>query len=339
LAFIFSPFPSYLFTEPFYEKENEEMQKMKGRNMDTNSRRTLPLLRTALLLFLLFTIPIYAPFTSKGIQNGIRLCATTIVPSVFPFMILSSMMLGYGVFDRMQFPSSAFERVFRVNKNGLCAYLCGIFCGFPIGAKCAAEARMHALITQEECERLVIFSTNPSPAFLICGVGGLFGSIKKGVLLYLITLLCGALIGIFLGRGRCASKKEKAHLPLHFSLTEAVENAGLNTLYICSYLLLFSALIGILGAPISSPLLLSLLLPLLEIGSASSFLSSASIGAPTALALCAFAASFGGLCVHLQCAHVLKGTGISMKKFFLCKLFQGFLAMTAVLILHFFRWL
>ncbi|MBR2325465.1 MAG: hypothetical protein IKA53_05435 [Clostridia bacterium] len=292
-------------------------------------------LRAAVLSLVLLLIPLYGPSMSEGIQNGIRLCATTVIPAVFPFMILSSMMLGYGVFDGMPLFSRPFERIFRVNKNGLCAYLCGVFCGFPLGAKCTAEALKGEMLSRDEAERLVIFSANPSPAFLICGVGGLLGSVKKGVFLYLITLLCGALIGMALGRGKRITQRKKAHTALHFSLTEAVENAGLHTLYICSYLLLFSALIGVLGTLITSPLLLSFFLPFLEIGSASAFLASGKIAEPLAFALCAFAASFGGLCVHLQCAHVLRGTGVSIKKFFLLKVLQGLIAMAVALFFGF----
>ncbi len=296
---------------------------------------TLSSIRTSILLLVLLLIPLYGEAMSDGILGGIRLCVRSIIPAVFPFMVLSSMMIGYGVFDQVKLLSRPFERIFHISKNGLCAYLCGIFCGFPLGAKCAAEALDHGQISKEECERLIIFSACPSPAFIICGIGGLYASIKKGVLLYLITLICGAFIGIFLGRDQRASNRKEAPSTPYFSFTEAVERAGLNTLYICSYLLLFSGIMAILRAALSSSLLLSCILPFLEIGAASAFLTAAEIPSVLSFALCAFAASFGGFSVHLQCAHAVRGTGISMKKFCFYKLIQGMIAFTLAFLIGF----
>ena len=290
-------------------------------------RHTPDVLRVPLLLLILLLIPLYGEAMSEGIIRGIRLCATTIVPSVFPFMVLSSMMIGYSVFDKMDFLSRPFERLFHVNKNGLPAFLCGTLCGFPLGAKCAAEAYGHGYLSKDECERLICFSSNASPAFLICGVGAMRGSTLEGVLLYMVMIFSAIVIGVLSGR-RHTTHTVQVHCHSHnFSFTDTVERAGIGTLYVCSYLLLFSALIGILQKfVLKSALLSAFLLPLLEIGSATAFLSTAKIPPFLCRALTAFAVSFGGLSVHLQAAGLLRGTDISMKKYYAFKTLQGMLS-------------
>ncbi len=272
-----------------------------------------------------------------GIERGIRLCVTTIIPSVFPFMILSSMMIGYSVFDRMSFLSRTFEKLFHINKNGLTAFLCGSLCGFPLGAKCAAEAYERGVISKDECERLIGFSSNASPAFLICGVGAMRGSIAEGVLLYAAMLFSAVIVGIIFGIKKEAHPRPIVHKTEDFSFTDTVERAGINTLYVCSYLLLFSALIGILQAFIFKNAVISaIFLPFLEIGSATAFLSQTKLSPIFSLALTAFAASFGGLSVHLQSAGLLRGTEISMKPYYVSKLLQGAISFFIVLFIGLF---
>lgn len=291
-------------------------------------------LRTPILLLILLLIPIYGQAMSEGILRGIRLCVTTIIPSVFPFMILSSMMLGYAVFDNIRLLSMPFEHIFRVNRNGLSAFLCGTLCGFPLGAKCAAEAYVHGRISKDECERLIGFSSNASPAFLICGVGSLLKSTTDGVFLYIVMILSAVAVGMLLGRKQTACEVQTVHKQYDFSFTDAVEHAGISTLYVCSYLLLFSALIGILQAfVLKNTILSAIVLPFLEIGSAVFFLSDCDLPSWISRALIAFAASFGGLSVHLQAAGLLRGTGISMKRYYAAKLLQGVLSFLIVLAL------
>ena len=299
--------------------------------------KSLPIspLRALALVAVMLTIPLYGDAMREGVLKGIRLSVYTVIPSVFPFMVLSSMIVGYGVFDRITVLSRPFERLFRVNKNGLCAFLCGILCGFPLGAKCASEAYTQGLLTKDECERLIGFSSNASPAFLILGVGAMQGSVSEGVFLYAVMLFSAVLVGILLGRKKTPHAAIGAVAdPNGFSLTDAVERAGLGTLYICSYLLFFSALIGILQAYVlRAEALCAAVLPFLEIGSAVVFLSGTSLHPLLRRALIAFAVSFGGLCVHLQASGLLRGTGISMKRYYTAKLLQGLLSFLLVLLL------
>lgn len=291
-------------------------------------------LRAPLLILILLLIPFYGNAMSNGILRGIRLCVTTIVPSVFPFMILSSMMIGYSVFENIRSLSMPFERLFHINKNGLTAFLCGTFCGFPLGAKCAREAYECGYLTKDECERLICFSSNASPAFLICGIGKLRSGTVEGIYLYLVMILSAIAVGVLLGRKRTPHHAQAFSKKNSFSFTDAVEHAGLATLNVCSYLLLFSSLIGILEVLFpKNAWMSSFILPWLEIGSATSFLSKAKIPSLFSRSLTAFSISFGGLSVHLQSAGLLRGTDISMKKYYISKTLQGIISFTIVFLI------
>ena len=73
----------------------------------------------------------------------------------------------------------------------------GWLSGYPIGAKIAVNFRNNNICSKEDCERLLSFTNNSGPLFIIgmCGIN-LFGSSIIGFLL-LITHILGALsVGI-----------------------------------------------------------------------------------------------------------------------------------------------
>jgi Zn-dependent M16 (insulinase) family peptidase len=107
---------------------------------------------------------------------------------------------------------------------------------------------MQGHLSKDESERLIGFSSNASPAFVICGIGAMRKSIAEGVLLYVVMLLSAIIVGIIFGIKKEAHPRRVMYKTQNFSFTDTVERAGINTLYVCSYLLIFSALIGVLQA-------------------------------------------------------------------------------------------
>lgn len=302
--------------------------------MTISNKKMLQHLRAMLLLLPLLFVPLYAEALRQGTVRGIRLCVTTIIPSVFPFMILSSLILHYSVAESLGFLSGGFRRLFRIGEGGFCAFLCGFLCGFPIGAKCAAEAYEAKRITKEECERLIAFCSNASPAFVIAGVGAMRKSIYDGIILYLLMLLCSVTVGIFLRRKKAPSMGGAIMIRKSLSFTKCVENAGLQTLFVCSYILLFSSVIGVLKAAFANnTLLLSIVLPFLEIGSACEALATIHLSKKLSMAFTAFAVSFGGLSVHLQTATILRESSVCMNTYYVAKLIQGLLAFLLALLI------
>ena len=269
---------------------------------------------------------------AHSVRSALFLCYEVLIPSIFPFMILADLIFHYADFSSLGVISSLFERVFHVRAAGLCAFMLGILCGFPLGVKCARDLYSAGAITREECERLIGFSNNTGPAFLISGIGlGLRGSATDGVILYfsmvLSAVICGALFGLF-SKGQIPEQTSvKAYKKENFSLINSIKNAGVGTLNVCAYLTFFSIFAGLIKKAVGISYPYAFILPFLEVGSATSILSKISfLPKDLSLSLSAFAVGFSGLCVHMQAAHFLSGTDISMKKYIFMKLLQGLLA-------------
>lgn len=275
---------------------------------------------------------------SHSVKVGLSLCANVIIPSVFPFLILSDFLYANLDFSSIKFVGKTFTRLFKIGEAGVYAFILGALCGFPLGVKCAAELYENGRISRDEAERLIGFCNNTGPAFLICGVGlGLRGDIADGILLYFSMIISASLVGIIfsIGKNSSSSQSENPTKKL-FSITASIKNAGASILNICAYLTFFACALGILRGILGENLLYISLVPFFEVGSAASILSKTHlINRLQSLALTSFAVSFSGLSVHLQALSFIDKTDLSAKKYFAMKTVQGIIsAIITALILY-----
>ena len=139
--------------------------------------------------------------------QGLTLCARTVIPSLFPFMVVSELLVSSGAGEALgRLFAGIMRRIFGLSGAGASAVFLGSMCGFPVGARTAVALLDRNAISKEECEHLLTFVSNPSSAFLITAVGvSLYGSRRLGVILYCVVLGCGLLTGLLarflLGRG------------------------------------------------------------------------------------------------------------------------------------------
>ena len=151
-----------------------------------------------------------------SVAEALALCARSVVPSLFPFLVASSALLALG-FGELAAPwlAGLMEPLFRVPGAGSAALVLGLVGGYPIGAKTAADLYRENLVSREEAERLLAFCNNSNPVFLISVLGvGVFGSVRAGVWLWLIHVLSTLLTGlVFRGSGKSASRQELTRRP------------------------------------------------------------------------------------------------------------------------------
>ena len=313
-----------------------QIQELKKRTAPHSVRELFSAFFTVTACACVFLLSLFASDKiSHSVHSALSLCSGVIIPSVFPFMIISDFLYSYLNFSSLSAVGDIFERIFKINRVGLYPFVLGALCGFPLGVKCAAELYRENKLSRDEAERIIGFCNNTGPAFLVSGIGlGLRGSISEGVLLYAAMTLSAIAVGCIFGIGRHYTVSTDAALAKKsFSLTASIKNAGLGTLNICSYLTFFACLVGLLRNAIGESLVYLSLLPLLEVGSAASILSKTKLLQDVqSLALTAFAIGFSGLSVHLQALSFISDTDIRVSKYFSMKLLQGVLSALFVLL-------
>ncbi len=290
-------------------------------------------------LFCLLLILRNSELAIDYITRGLRLCGMTVIPALFPFMVLSELLAGSGCLLHLPRPLLApLRRLLGLPDVGCCAVLLGLFCGFPVGARCAIAFYETGALTRRQTERILICASCPSSAFLISAVGSsLWGNRRFGLVLYAtviaVSLLCGVIDHL-----RCAGTQDGSIVeiptvpspPLHGAklLCEAVRSSTAAILQVSSYVVFFSAVSGCFGICLSALHLsgelhafLSCLLELSGGVGLASALPQVFLGA----ALTAFAAGWSGISVHCQMLAVCDHHALSLRPYLLHKLLQGLL--------------
>ncbi len=275
-----------------------------------------------LLLLLIFAQPVLA-----ALQAGLYLCARTVIPSLFPFAVLSSLLVRLAPTGSLP-GGRLFEALFRIPRMGLFALFIGALCGFPLGARTAADLYAAGRLSKKEAERLAALSNNTGPAFCVAGVGvSLFSSPRIGWLLYGLQLFSGLFIAFLFARReqRAPRKQEKQEtvFPAPLSLSESIYGASLTLLSVTGTILFFSALCA-LPKLFLPPTAFALFSSFLEIGNAT--VAAGALSPSMGIPIAAFAVSFSGLSVHLQASSVLRPLTLSVLPMFYYKLLSGILS-------------
>lgn len=270
---------------------------------------------------------IFSKSISENIRNSIRLVSFSVVPSLFLFLIISD-------FISSKVTSIPFGKkisnIFSISEGCECAIICGLVCGFPCGVKYAAKLYENGNIGKEELERLIGLVNNPSIAFVVSAVGvGMLNSVKDGFLLYISVIISILLVAKCYKRTVAYSSFTNDNFEQRFNLSKSIKNAGLSSVAISSYIIFFSAALGVLKSITESKIIISFFASFLEIGNATSEISSSGFSPSVSFIFYGFALGFSGLSVHMQ-AFDLLDADISKRKYFKMKLTQGvFCAMVA----------
>ena len=276
---------------------------------------------------------IYAENIAESVRVGMALCAASIIPAVFPFMILSDAIAAYMSFEKSGFLKRLFEKLFKVNGAGLTALICGTLCGFPLGVKTATDLYKRGSISKDEAERLIGFANNTGPAFLIAGVGAsMRGSVCDGVFLYLSTVISAVLVGVIFGANKQKSEFQRVNTKQNFDIVSSIKSSAINSLYVCAFIIFFSVVVGLIKIAISDEQILAVVLPFIEIGNAASHLSKSPLTENLSLSLTGFSVAFSGISVHLQSFIFIKETDISVRLYVQMKLLQGLFSAILILI-------
>lgn len=97
---------------------------------------------------------------------GLELWYEKMIPALFPFMILSGIMIRLGLTEGfVSFLYPLLKPVYRVSRNVCYAMFIGFLCGFPMGAKTVSDLYDRRMITRREAEFLLAFCNNIGPVY------------------------------------------------------------------------------------------------------------------------------------------------------------------------------
>lgn len=95
--------------------------------------------------------------TASAALDGLLLAVKTVLPSTFPYMILSQLLLSCGAADAIgKALGPMTRRLFFLPPVCAAVILMGAVSGFPVGASCAASLYLSGRCKKEEAERMLL---------------------------------------------------------------------------------------------------------------------------------------------------------------------------------------
>lgn len=268
----------------------------------------------------------------SGAEEGLLLWFQIIFPTLFPFLVVTSLLLSSGGLNLItRLFGGLFRRIFRVTQNGAFAVLAGFLCGYPMGAKVTADLLRAEKISDREARYLLSFCNNTSPVFIINFiVWKTFGD-ERLMLPTLLILIGSPVLMSFIFRriylkGRhpfpepSAALKEKKTRFDFSVLDSCMMNSFEAIVKVGGYIILFSVLLSLLEELPGQNSILMAAAPALEVTNGILLLSSSVSDPGLRYAAVLGLTSFGGLCSAAQTKCMLEGTGLSVIPYIIQKL-------------------
>jgi len=329
-----------------------------------NQRWLIQLLEAMALVVLAATIVVDPAAAFNAAVMGLGTWWNIVLPALLPFFVISEIASGLGLVALLGVLLEPVMRpLFNVPGSGAFVMAMGYTSGAPIGAKLTADLYRQGLCTKHEAERLISFTSNASPLFMLVAVAvGMLKEPAAGWLIlgshYIANLITGFLLryyhaeaptapphfkgSLFLRAVReLAAAREHDGRSIGQLLGEATRNSMVTLTGIGGFIIFFAVLIqsaGKLGLiALLGRLFGLILLPLgfdpelmaplgsgfFEMTIGSKLASESAAPLNQKAALITMMLGWSGLSVQAQALSMIAGTDLSFRPFIAARLFQG----------------
>lgn len=255
----------------------------------------------------------------QAAAQAIEICVKTAIPSLFPFFVLSGILVPYASHLRLPF----LRKLLKLPDGWESIFLLGCLGGYPVGAQCIAQGYSSGKLDREQAQRMLGFCTNCGPSFLFGIVGCALGSSKQALAVMLTGIISAIIVGML---WPCREQKnaENPQIP-SVSLPQAVRQALRSMASVCAWIILGKVLLAFLTRwflwRLSDELQL-ITTGMLELTNGCLMLRQCANEDLRFAAACAMT-SFGGLCVAMQVRSLCADTGLEDRLYLPQKLLQS----------------
>lgn len=313
-----------------------------------NLKNSLPLI---IMIFILIGIISNISVASLGAHKGILYCVNTLIPSLFIFMIFTSFIVNSGATQNLsKILNPVTKFLFYLPGCTAPIIILSLIGGYPVGARGAKSLYESKEINTEQLNRLMTFSVNAGPAFIIEIVGNiLLKNYKLGCLIFIVQVVLSLSIGIISGIlarqknlnfyfNKNVGKNKKPNIS--DSLIKSCSDTSKSIIVMSALIVVFYTLIEILKSSLLTKDILNhfftsndsinnfrtIFISILEMTSGCNEVIYKS--APTGIIF--FAVGFGGICAHLQIKSIFGEDDFNFIKFTVYRLLNGLLTVLFV---------
>ena len=309
---------------------------------------------TFISILFIITLLVFSENNSIASSTGLNIFINNVFPSLFPFLVATEILYNSNFIHIIEkYTKNILQKLFNVPPKSAIVIILGFISGYPIGAKLIANLKKDKYLTTAEAERLLSFTNNSSPIFIISAIGiSIFGNKTIGIVLLFIQILSSILVGIIFRFWKYNDKEyidysylslnEDTNLKVVPNTVEifinSIKNAVFTTLQIGGFVIIFSVILSILkstgilnvlayllsfiGIPESYSL--ALIYGLFEISNGMNLIKNIiAYNNIVSLIVSSFILGFGGISILFQIYSLIYKEHISVKPYICGKLLQA----------------
>ena len=260
---------------------------------------------------------------------ALNLWVENLIPALFPFFIISDILINYNITNYIpRFIKNFCKVFFNINDNMLIILLLSLISGFPSNARNTRNLYDKGIISLEEANHILIFSHFANPVFILTTVAVFFFHNQQwGIILLFSHYISNLLLGFFF-RSQFRYQNSLAtvsNIKHDFGniFIDSIKKAIDTTLLICGIVVVFSMLSSIIVDTFNLNIYNEMLIKgLCEITIGIQALSSLDITIRLKLVITSCFLAFGGISVHVQVLSQIVGTKIKYIYFFIGRMYQ-----------------
>lgn len=236
----------------------------------------------------------------NGVKDGIQICLRTVIPSLFPFLVLCGLLTGTSGSWEIK-PLEILCRICKFPPHTSDLLLSGMLGGYPIGARSVSQAYTKGQLTKQQAQRILPLCNNCGPAFL-------FGMVSQTLEdPWSCWILWGILILSVISTAQLLPSCERTETryigdDVSITFVQALENGLRSMISICGWVIIFKMAINFLDKWILwtlPPTLKIVIIGGMELSNGCISLLQID-NERTRFILCAGMLAFGGLSVTMQ---------------------------------------
>ena len=279
--------------------------------------------------------------------EGFVLWAECVLPSLFPFIVVSLIFIKTGLADKASLPLKKATSVLNLPQSAAVCFILSICSGYPAGSRLVAEFYEGGALTRYDCQKLAPLCSTSGPLFIIGSVGfKLFGDKLLGLKIFIAHALAVIVFSLIY----CRFCKKTQYVPakpvksngniLYDAFYGAVVSVAVAGGFIAFFYVVAQALQDFyILAPVKNFLCLfmnesaagAVSMGLAEVTTGCKLLAQSNTSIKGALA--GFMITFGGVSILMQQLSYLSKTGVKPVKFVFFKFLQAVLCFLLLLII------
>lgn len=282
-----------------------------------------------LLLIFCALLILFTDIGTAAAKEAVGRCLNIIIPSLFVFMAVSSIIVKSGAYRILSIPFYPLAKyVFKIPYELFSVMFISNIAGFSVGASMLTQLVRDKKITAKTASVMQCYCYGGGPSFSLGVIGMvIFNDKLTGLIIFLSSVLANLTIALILNRVyniKALSEKEKAGFSAS-DFIECIESSGRSMLMICALIITFAVALEILTIPLSSVLehmgvYLSedaavLIRSVMEISSVSALKNGSLVYLPIISAIFCY----GGICILVQVICTVRNS-YSLSLFFITRL-------------------